>query len=353
MLSVVSRRGGRVLSSKTRSANQKAGSWQKRGLKILVATKTTPECMSELKKIGQVVDGKSGVMPQEELISKIGDVDGLYCVFKNKIDKTLLDKAPKLKVISTMSVGFDHIDVEECKKRSIVVGHTPGVLTDTTADLVVSLLMSTARKIPEASETVYNGKWANEWDPFWLCGKDVHHSTIGIIGMGRIGQAVARRLKGFNCKIIYHGPREKHLDENLKDSVFVPKLDDLLAQSDFVIPLCLLNNETRGMFNKNSFAKFKKGAYFINAGRGQLVNQTDLIEALKSGQVGAAGLDVTDPEPLPLDHPLLDPKLKDRLLIIPHIGSASMQTRTKMAQITTANLIAGLQGQPMPHQLKL
>lgn len=282
-------------------------------------------------------------------MQKVADIDGLYCVFKNKIDKELLDRAPKLKVVSTMSVGFDHIDMEECKRRGIRVGHTPGVLTDTTADLVVSLIMSTARRIPESSETVYNGKWATDWDPFWMCGKDVHGSTVGIIGMGRIGQAVAKRLSGFGCKFLYHGPREKK--DLPVEATFKPKLEDMLKESDFVIPLCLLNNDTRGMFNAETFKQFKKGAYFINAGRGQLVDQNALIASLKSGHLGGAGLDVTDPEPLPMGHPLLDPSLKSKLLIIPHIGSASMQTRTKMAQITAANLIAGLQGTEMPHAL--
>lgn len=288
-------------------------------------------------------------MPRELLLQKVADVDGLYCVFKNKINKELLDRAPKLKVLSTMSVGFDHIDMEECKRRGIKVGNTPGVLTETTADLVVSLLLATARRIPEASETVYNGKWGTDWNPFWMCGKDVHGATIGIIGMGRIGQSVAKRLAGFDCKILYHGPREKK--DLTVSATFVPKLDDLLQHSDFVVPLCLLNNDTRGMFNAARFKAFKKGAYFINAGRGQLVDQTALIDALRSGHLGAAGLDVTDPEPLPAGHPLLDPSLKDRLLIIPHIGSATLATRHKMADITTANLIAGLEGQAMPHPL--
>lgn len=290
-----------------------------------------------------------GQMPRELLLDRVAEIDALYCAFKNKINKELLDRAPNLKVISTMSVGFDHIDMEECKRRGIRVGHTPGVLTETTADLVVTLLLSTARRIPEASETVYNGKWASDWTPFWMCGKDVHSSTVGIIGMGRIGQAVAKRLSGFGCKFLYHGPREKK--DLPVEATFMPKLDDMLAQSDFIIPLCMLNDETRGMFNAETFAKFKKGSYFINAGRGQLVDQPALIEALKSGHLGAAGLDVTDPEPLPLDHPLLDPTLKDRLLIIPHIGSASMDTRGTMAKITTANLIAGIKGEKMPHGL--
>lgn len=294
-------------------------------------------------------------MSREEMMSKIGEVDGLYCVFKNKIDKEMLSRAKKLKVLSTMSVGYDHIDMEECRKRGILVGNTPGVLTDTTADLVVSLLMATARRIKESSETVYNGKWASDWDPFWMCGHDVHHSTVGIIGLGRIGQAVAKRLKGFDCKILYHGPREKPIDvlasQGIQEAQFEPNLDEMLAKSDFVIPLCLLNNETRGMFNDELFAKFKKGSIFINAGRGQLVHQPALIKALQSNHLAAAGLDVTDPEPLPLDHPLLHPSLQNRLLIIPHIGSASFQTRNRMAQIATSNLIAGLQGKPIPHQI--
>lgn len=302
-----------------------------------------------MRKIGNVDYYSAGNMPRDQLLKRVANVEGLYCVFKNKIDKELLNNAPKLKVISTMSVGFDHIDMGECKKRGIKVGNTPGVLTETTADLTVSLLCTTARRLPEASETVYNGKWGSDWTPFWMCGKDIHSSTVGIIGMGRIGQSVAKRLTGFGCKILYHGPREKK--DLPVQATFVPKLEDLLSQSDYVIPLCLLNDETRGMFNEKTFKQMKKGAIFINAGRGQLVDQNALIAALRSGHLSAAGLDVTDPEPLPAGHPLLDPTLKDRLVIIPHIGSATMATRNKMAEITTANLITGLSGNAMPHAL--
>jgi lactate dehydrogenase-like 2-hydroxyacid dehydrogenase len=197
-------------------------------------------------------------------------------------------------------------------------------------------------------DAVRNNGWSQNWRPLWLCGKDVHSSTIGIVGMGRIGQAVARRLNGFGCKILYTGPRPK---PELADPVGAKyvDMDTLLAQSDFVIPLCPLNASTRQLFNAEKFKKMKQGSIFINASRGPVVDQTALIDALRHGPLFAAGLDVTDPEPLPSGHTLLAEDLKSKLVILPHIGSASYATRENMSFIAADNLVRGLNGEKLKH----
>uniref|UniRef100_A0A2I3G2R3 Glyoxylate reductase/hydroxypyruvate reductase n=1 Tax=Nomascus leucogenys TaxID=61853 RepID=A0A2I3G2R3_NOMLE len=209
-----------------------------------------------------------------------------------------------LKVISTMSVGFDHLALDEIKKRGIRVGYTPDVLTDTTAELAVSLLLTTCRRLPEAIEEVKNGGWTS-WKPLWLCGYGLTQSTVGIIGLGRIGQAIARRLKPFGVqRFLYTGrqPRPEEAAEFQAEFVSTP---ELAAQSDFIIVACSLTPATEGLCNKDFFQKMKETAVFINISRGDVVNQDDLYQALASGKIAAAGLDVTSPEPLPTNHPLL------------------------------------------------
>eukprot|EP01125_Pyxidicula_operculata_P012415 TRINITY_DN4075_c0_g1_i7.p1 TRINITY_DN4075_c0_g1~~TRINITY_DN4075_c0_g1_i7.p1 ORF type:complete len:279 (-),score=36.53 TRINITY_DN4075_c0_g1_i7:66-902(-) len=219
-------------------------------------------------------------------------VEGLFCVFANKIDKTIIESAQNLKVISTMSVGFDHIDVAECSKRNIKVGNTPGVLTEATADLVVGLMLATARKIPQAYKAVKDGqKWPRTWD--WMCGIDVYGSTVGIIGLGRIGSAVARRLNGFNCNILYSGPNEKPEASKKCGGATYVALDDLLKNSDFIIPLSPLNKETEKSIGYDQFKMMKKNAVFINASRGNIIDQDALVKVLKEGHLGCVGLDVT------------------------------------------------------------
>jgi len=285
---------------------------------------------------------KEDTFCREELLTRVEHAHGIFCILEDKIDAELLCNAKCLKVISTMSVGYDHIDLKECDRLGILVGNTPGVLTDTTADLVVSLMLATCRRIPEGIRTVQNGTWG-KWKPEWLCGKDLHHSTVGIIGLGRIGQAVAQRLHGFQCRILYCGPSEKPEIANSLNASFVD-FDTLLYESDFIVPQCPLNQETRGMFNHETFRKMKRGSIFINTARGGLVDDQALLEALSLGYLWAAGLDVTSPEPLPNSHPLLQ---MENVVILPHLGSATSATRTKMAMIAAENLVAGMSGKPM------
>jgi len=221
------------------------------------------------------------------------------------------------------------------------------VLTESTADHVVALLLATARRLPEGYTAVKEGKWPKSWIPLWMCGKDVHGSTVGIIGMGRIGLAVAKRLSGFGCKIIYSGPKPKPNDVGATYVDF----NTLLATSDFVVPLCPLNKDTEKMINATVFKKMKKDAILINVSRGAVVDQDALLQALRTNEIGGCGLDVTVPEPLPTDHPLLDPTLSDRVVIVPHIASATLATRTAMGLIAAENLIFGLQNKSMPHPL--
>lgn len=279
------------------------------------------------------------------LLEQVAGIDGLYCLLTERIDAGLLDAAgPRLKVVSTMSVGYDHVDVAACVARGVLVGNTPGVLTETTADLAVALLLTTARRLPEAIDAVKHGAWG-PWTPEWMTGIDVFGSTVGIVGLGRIGAAVARRLAGFNCRILYSGPRPR---PELAGAVGAQYVDfpTLLAESDFISLHCPFNDETHHLFNADAFRRMKRTAVLINTTRGGVVDQDALYAALRDRQIAAAGLDVTTPEPLPPAHPLLT---LPNCVVLPHIGSASIATRTQMALMAAENLIAGVQGQPLPN----
>jgi lactate dehydrogenase-like 2-hydroxyacid dehydrogenase len=225
-----------------------------------------------------------------------------------------------------------------------LLGNTPGVLTETTADLTLALLLAAARRLPEAWTAAREGAWG-PWQPEWMTGRDVHGSTVGIVGLGRIGAAVAQRLLGFGCRILYAGPRSRpDLAEPL-GATYV-SFEDLLRQSDFVSIHCPLNDATRHLFGPDAFAAMKPTAILINTSRGPVVNQEALYTALTAGRIAAAGLDVTTPEPLPVDHPLFS---LPNCVILPHIGSASIATRLQMALMAADNLIAGVQGRPLPN----
>ncbi|XP_029368569.1 glyoxylate reductase/hydroxypyruvate reductase [Echeneis naucrates] len=288
-------------------------------------------------------------VPKAELLKSVQGAHGLLCLLTDKIDAEVLDAAgPNLKVISTLSVGFDHLALDEIKKRGIRLGYTPDVLTDATAELTVALLLATARRLPEGVEEVKNGGWS-AWKPLWLCGYGLSGSTVGVIGLGRIGMAIAQRLMPFGVKrLLYSGRTAKpHAAE--VNGEFVP-IDTLVSESDFIVVSCSLTPETQGLCNKAMFSKMKNTAVFINSSRGAVVNQEDLYEALSSGQIAAAGLDVTTPEPLPTNHPLL--KLKN-CVVLPHIGSATYSTRGVMSVLAAQNLLGGLQGTDMPSELSL
>jgi len=280
------------------------------------------------------------------LLEKVPDVEGLLTLLTDRIDSTLMDTAPDLKVISNLAVGYDNIDISEATKRGIVVGNTPGVLTETTADLAFALLMATARRLAEADSYTRKGLWKT-WEPMVLLGQDVHSATLGIIGMGRIGAEVAKRARGFNMKVLYHDIRRLSRRKERQLGVeYVSELVKLLSGSDFVSLHVPLTNQTRHLIGTDEFAVMKPTAIFINTSRGSVVNQKALYEALKSGQIFAAGLDVTEIEPIPPDDPLLT---LDNVIILPHIGSASFATRRNMALMAAENLLAGLRGEVPPN----
>ncbi|XP_071808881.1 glyoxylate reductase/hydroxypyruvate reductase-like [Asterias amurensis] len=286
---------------------------------------------------------------KDALLKGVVGKDGLYCLLTDRINKEVLDAAgPNLKVVSTMSVGYDHIELQQLKERNIILGNTPGVLTDANAELNVGLLLATSRRFVEGYRHVKNGTWG-AWSPLWMCGPGLTGSTVGIIGYGRIGQAVGQRLKPFGVgRFLYCGHNPKPEAETLP-AEFVSQ-DELLQQSDFVLVCCSLTPETRGMINREAFQKMKKTAIIINTSRGGVMNQDDLVEALQSGTIGAAGLDVTTPEPLPVEHPLLK---MNNCVVLPHIGSATIETRSTMMMMAAQNLLAGLEGKPMPAQVRL
>ncbi|GLG94316.1 Glyoxylate reductase/hydroxypyruvate reductase [Gryllus bimaculatus] len=286
-------------------------------------------------------------VPREELLKKVKGKDALFCLLTDKIDKELLESAgPSLKVIATMSTGYDHIDVPEIKKRGIKLGYTPDVLTDAVAELTVGLLLATSRRLFEAHQEILNGGWGS-WSPLWMCGPGLATSTVGIVGLGRIGIEVAKRLHTFNPSQILYTSRSDKPEAKPFGGIRVP-LDELLAQSDFIVVTCALTPETKEMFNDETFAKMKSSAIFVNTSRGGVVDQPALQRALESGKIAAAGLDVMTPEPLPPDHPLLQLK---NCVIIPHIGSATTKTREDMCILTAKNIIAALQGEPLPAEL--
>lgn len=319
-------------------------------MKVFVTRRIPPEGMQILSSAGvceaSVWDSDEPV-PRTELLKGVQGAAGILCLLSDKIDAEVLNAAgPDLKVISTLSVGFDHLALSEVKKRGIRVGYTPDVLTDATAELTVALLLATARRLPEGVEEVKNGGWST-WKPLWLCGYGLSGSTVGIIGLGRIGMAIAQRLMPFGVKrLLYTGRSAKpHAAE--VNGEFVP-MDTLLAESDFIVISCALTPETQGLCDKAFFSKMKNTAVLVNTSRGAVVNQEDLYEALKNGQIAAAGLDVTTPEPLPTDHPLLTLK---NCVVLPHIGSATYSTRGIMSSLAARNLLAGLQGTDMPSEL--
>jgi glyoxylate reductase len=283
--------------------------------------------------------------PYETLLEQVRGVDGILCLLTDRIDGQLMDAAgPQLRVISQMAVGYDNIDIRAAAERGIPVGNTPGVLTEATADLTMALLLAAARRIVEGVNYIQEGKWRT-WEPMGLLGADLTGATLGIIGLGRIGTAVARRAAGFDMRVIAHSPG---LDDEQAQAAGAESvsLDTLLRESDFVSIHCPLNDQTRGLINADTLAQMKHSAILINTARGPIVDQAALYDALRNGVIQAAALDVTDPEPLPTDDPLLT---LPNVLIVPHIGSASVRTRDRMAQMAADNLLAGLQGKPLPN----
>ncbi|WP_394172230.1 2-hydroxyacid dehydrogenase [Guptibacillus hwajinpoensis] len=286
-------------------------------------------------------------VPREVLEKESEQVDGLLCLLTEQMDQPLLKNANNLKVVANMAVGYNNIDVDEARARGVVVTNTPGVLTETTADLTFALLMATARRIPEASEYLRHGKWET-WSPMQLTGQDIHGATLGIIGLGRIGEAVARRAKGFDMNVLYHNRSRHHEVEEALDLQYV-EFDELLKESDFVCVLTPLTKETENMIGREQLAKMKKTAILINTARGGIVNEDALYDALKNYDIWAAGLDVFAKEPVSVKHRLLT---LPNLVTLPHIGSASIKTRMKMAEVAAMNLMCVLDGGEAPNKIR-
>jgi glyoxylate reductase len=283
--------------------------------------------------------------PRDELLRSVAGCDGVLTLLTDRVDDEFLDAAgPQLKVVSNYAVGFDNVDVPACTARGIPVGNTPGVLTETTADLAFALMMAAARRLPEGDRYVRAGKWKT-WGPMLLLGPDVHGATIGIVGFGRIGQAVARRAAGFGMRILYHDVHQADPAVEVEHSATFLPLEKLLAQADFVSLHVNLTPETRGLINAEKLGWMKPTAVLVNTSRGPVIEGAALASALRDGQIFAAALDVTDPEPIPTDDPLLS---LDNCLVVPHIASASHATRSKMAEMAAANLLAGLRGERLP-----
>jgi glyoxylate reductase len=283
--------------------------------------------------------------PRDELLRRVARVEGLLSLLTDRVDDELLDAAgPELKVVSNYAVGFDNIDVPACTRRGIPVGNTPGVLTETTADLAFALLMAVARRIPEGYDYVRADRWKT-WGPLLLLGPDVHHATLGIVGFGRIGHEMAKRAGGFGMRVLYHDVQRASGEDEAALGARFAEMNELLAESDFVSLHVNLTPETKGLMNAAAFARMKPTAIVINTSRGPVVDQAALYEALRDGVIGGAGLDVTDPEPMRADDPLLS---LPNCLVVPHIASASRATRARMAEMAAANLLAGLRGERLP-----
>ncbi len=282
--------------------------------------------------------------PYEVLIEKVQAADGLLCLLTDRIDARLMDAGPGLKVISNFAVGYDNIDIPAATERGIPVGNTPGVLTETTADFAWALLMAAARRVADGDRYTREGRWKT-WGPTLLLGQDVHGATLGIIGLGRIGQAVARRAQGFGMRILYHDIQRNEEAEAVLGAEYV-NLDTLLQESDFVTVHTWLSDDTYHLISDREFDLMRETAILINDARGPIVDPDALHRALSQGKIAYAALDVTEPEPIPIDHPLL---ALENILITPHIASASFETRGLMASMAADNLLAGLAGERLPN----
>ncbi len=279
-----------------------------------------------------------GPVPRAALVAGVAGARGLLCMLNDTIDAALLDRAPDLVVVSQVAVGVDNIDLRACAERGIAVGHTPDVLTETVADTAWALLGAIVRRLPEGEKEVRSGNWG-AWEMFHLAGGDLHGTSLGIVGMGRIGQAIARRAAGFDMEVVYTSRTPRDV------AAVHTSLFDLLERSDHVVLCTPLDETTRHLISTVELAMMKPTAYLVNVARGPVVDTDALVEALAGDRIAGAALDVTDPEPLPPDHPLLD---LENCLVVPHIASASVRTRRAMASLAVDNLIAGLEGHPLP-----
>ncbi|MCE9560636.1 MAG: D-glycerate dehydrogenase [Planctomycetes bacterium] len=314
--------------------------------KVFVARRIPDEGLNAISAVCDVDVWPNQLPPSADVLrDRVKDCDGLVSLLTDRVDGALLDAAPRLKVVSNFAVGYNNVDVPACTQRGVCVGNTPGVLTDATADIAVTLLLNAARRIAESAADAKAGRWLT-WEPLGWLGQDLAGRTLGIVGMGRIGFATAKRLHhGWGMKVLYT-KRSPSVEAEKELGAKRLELDDLLAQSDFVSVHADLNPSTKGLFSATQFKKMKRTAVFVNTSRGPLVDQPALAEALRNGTIFAAGLDVTEPEPLPPEHELYQ---LANCVIAPHIASATIDTRNAMARLCANNLVAGVKGEPLPN----
>lgn len=328
---------------------------------IVLITRPIPEVGLKIlgSKYAIIMNKSQRPMSRSQLKIKIKNANGILCFLNDTIDKEIMDIAGKnLKIISTFSTGFDHIDIEEASRRGIKVGYTGSILTETTADLAFGLLIAVGRRIVESDKFVRDNKWKYGWSPSLMVGSDIHHKTIGIIGMGKIGRAIASRALGFGMKVLYSNrsaaSSEFHSSNNKKELAhempFYTSLDKLVSGSDYIVVCCSLNKDSYHLINYKLIKKMKKSSYLINIARGKIINQADLILALKRKLIAGAALDVYDDEPLDKNNPLM--KMRN-VVVLPHIGSASIETRSKMSEIAANNIKNVLEGKNLKDALLL
>jgi glyoxylate reductase len=282
--------------------------------------------------------------PRAELLAAVGEAEGVMTMVSERVDDALLDAAPRCRVVANMAVGYDNVDVAALTRRGVLLTNTPGVLTNTTADLAWALLLAASRRVVAGQKSIEANEWRS-WAIDYMVGQEVSGRTLGIVGAGRIGAAVARRAVGFEMQILYHNRRPAPELEAQTGAQY-RGLDDLLREADFIVVLVPLSAQTRGMFGAREFALMKSSAVFVNAARGPIVREDELYAALRQGRPWAAGLDVFEQEPIGADHPLLT---LPNVVALPHMGSATIQTRTRMATLAAENLVAALTGQPVPN----
>ena len=315
--------------------------------KVYVALKVEDEVIEYLRQFFDVAAwDDDDVIPRETLLASVADCDGVMLA-GHTVDEELLRRAPRLKVVSNVTVGYNNFDIAAMKQRQVLGSNTPGVVDDSTADLVFGLILATARKIPQLNQYVKDRMWTEEFaEEFY--GTDVHHTTLGIIGMGRIGQAIAKRARGFDMRILYYNRSRNPQAEEALGAKYRP-LDNLLGEADFVVLMTPLSAETMHLMGEPQFRQMKKSAIFINASRGGTVDQPALVKALQEGWIMAAGLDVFSAEPIDTSDPLLT---LANVVTVPHIGTATRKTSFDMAMLAARNLTAALQGQQMPNLVK-
>lgn len=310
-------------------------------------TRKLPEAALEIVRAAcdyTIWDVEETPVPREELLRSISDVDGVLTLLTERVDAEFLAAAPRCRVVANMAVGYDNADLPALTARGVLLTNAAGTLTETTADLVWALMLAAGRRVVEGQKLIEAGNWKT-WSPMFMVGQDISGATLGIVGAGTIGSAVARRARGFDMRVLYHNRHAAPELEQATGAIY-SSLPDLLAEADFIVVLVPLTDETRGMFGREQFAQMKPTAVFVNVARGPVVKELELRDALLAGRPWAAALDVFEREPIAADHPLL---ALPNVVAVPHIGSASVATRTRMATVAAKNLVAALTGQPIPN----